>query len=99
MHAFDAPPPRRHPGWLARTPLVALAALGILGLLSWATLSPAEMRVVGLAIAHGALLGTAVAWTSSGARRDQWAPLEAAIVLAFSAAAAHWHPAGALAYL
>lgn len=99
MHAFDEPLPRRHPAWMAGTPVVALAVLGATGVLSWAMLSAPEARVVGLAVAHGALLGTALAWTSKGARRDQWAPLEAAIVLAFGATAAHWHPAGALAYL
>jgi hypothetical protein len=99
MHAFDEPLPRRHRAWLTGTPVVALAALGTVWVLSWTTLSSAEARVVGLAVAHGALLGTALAWTSNGARRDQWAPVEAAIVLAFSAVAAHWHPAGALAYL
>jgi hypothetical protein len=99
MHAFDEPLARRHPAWLAGTPVAALSALTAVWLVSWSMLSAAEARVVGLAVAHGALLGTALAWTSRGARRDQWAPLEAAIVLAFSATAAHWHPAGALAYL
>ena len=68
MHAFDALLPRRHSAWLVRTPVVALAVLGAVWLLSWAMLSPSEVRVVGLAVAHGALMGTALAWTSSGTR-------------------------------
>jgi membrane protease YdiL (CAAX protease family) len=54
--------------------------------------------VVGLAAAHGALLGTALAWTSAREPRDRWAPLEAALLLGGAATCALLVPWGALAY-
>jgi hypothetical protein len=54
--------------------------------------------VAGLAAAHGALLGTALAWTATRAGRDRWAPLEAALLLGAAAACAFLLPGGALAY-
>ena len=57
------------------------------------------MGIAGFAGAHGALLGVALAWTSTGERRDRHAPLEAALLLLIVAAAAEALPGGWLAYL
>ena len=81
MYAFDQPLPRTPPGWLHGTPVTALATLAALWLIAYLSLSEAAARVMGLAAAHGALLGTALAWTSTGDQRDRWAPIEAALVL------------------
>src|SRR4030095_12198590 len=40
-----------------------------------------EARAIGLAAGHGALLGTALAWTAADGARERWAPLEAALLL------------------
>ncbi|HEU4369138.1 MAG TPA: CPBP family glutamic-type intramembrane protease [Methylomirabilota bacterium] len=98
MLALEAPLPRDRPGFLHRTPLVALAALAAAWAASVAALPDAGARVVGLAAAHGALLGTALAWTSGRGQRDRCAPLEAALLLGGAATAALLLPWGALAY-
>jgi hypothetical protein len=99
MLALDAPCPRAQPGLLDGTPV---AALGLL-LAAWAAasviLAEPAARVIGLAAAHGGLLGTAVTWSSTGRRSARWAPVEAALILAIAAACARLHPWGALAYV
>src|SRR5712692_379696 len=80
------------------TPVAALLILAAAWLLAVAALPPAAARIAGLAAAHGALLGTALAWTSND-RRDRWAPLEAALLLAIATLCARSLPVGALAYL
>lgn len=97
MHALARPLPEPPPGFLRGTPLTALALLGALGAAALA-LPPPAARVIGLAAAHGALLGTALAWTAEDGRGVRWAPLEAAALLALAAGAARLHPWGALAY-
>jgi hypothetical protein len=99
MYAFDELLPRTRPGWLHGTPVTALAALAVGWLIALLTLSEVAARVMGLAAAHGALLGTALAWTSTGDQRDRWAPIEAALVLGAAAVGARLHPWGALIYL
>jgi len=99
MRALEAPLPREQPGLLHGTPLAALATLAAAWGLAVAALPEPATRVVGLAVAHGALIGTALAWTTAGARRDRWAPLEAALVLGAAAACTALHPLGALAYV
>jgi membrane protease YdiL (CAAX protease family) len=99
MRALEEPIARQRTTLLQDTPLAALTALAIVEAVAVVALSEAAARVVGLAVAHGALLGTALAWTAGGARRDRWAPLEAAMVLGLSAGCASLHPAGALAYI
>jgi hypothetical protein len=99
MRALDEPLPRERPGLLAGTPVPALVLLASTWLMAYATLSEQIARAVGLAVAHGALLGTALAWTSPGGSRDRWAPIEAAVVLGAAAAGSHVHPLGTLAYL
>jgi hypothetical protein len=99
VHALDGPLPRTRPGLLHGTPVAALVGLAALWAMAIATLPEAAVRVTGLAVAHGALLGTALAWTSTGGRRDRWAPLEAGLVLGGAAACARLHPWGSLAYV
>jgi hypothetical protein len=99
VRALQAPLPRRHGSLVDGTPLAALALLAASWALASLALPEATGRVVGLAAAHGALLGTALAWTSPAGRLERWAPLEAALVLGAAAACARLHPAGALAYL
>lgn len=99
MHALAQPLPGPPPGLLHGTPLTALALLAALGAAALAMPSPAA-RVIGLAAAHGALLGTALAWTAADdGRIARWAPLHAALLLAGAATAARLHPWGALAYV
>jgi hypothetical protein len=98
MRALEEPLARTQPGLLHDTPVTALAALAAAWMVAVVALPEAAARVVGLATAHGALLGTALAWTAAGARRDRWAPLEAALVLGAAAACARLHPVGPLAY-
>jgi membrane protease YdiL (CAAX protease family) len=99
MRALEEPLAREQPGLLHGTPLLALAMLAAGWAVATAALPEVAARVVGLAVAHGALLGTALAWTTAGARRDRWAPLEAALVLGAAAACARLHPLGMLAWV
>jgi hypothetical protein len=99
MRALEALLPRERPGLLSGTPVPALTLLALAWLVARVALPEPTARIVGLAVAHGALLGTAVAWTSAGGPRDRWAPLEAALVLGVAAAGSHVHPIGTLAYL
>jgi hypothetical protein len=99
VHALEEPLRRPPPGLLHGTPLSALAVLLAVWSAAVALLPEPEARVVGLAVAHGALLGTALAWTSGGGWRDRWAPLEAALVIGAAAACARLHPWGALGYV
>jgi hypothetical protein len=98
MLALEQPLPRDRPGFFHRTPLAALAALAGAWVLAVATLPSEGARVAGLAAAHGALLGTALAWTSAREGLDRWAPLEAALLLGGAATCALLLPWGALAY-
>jgi hypothetical protein len=97
MRALEEPLPRVQPGLLHGTPVAALVGLAAVWATAIATLPEPAARVVGLAAAHGALLGTALAWT--GVRRDRWAPLEAGLVLGGAAACASLHSWGPLAYV
>jgi hypothetical protein len=99
MRALEEPSPRERAGLLSGTPVPALALLVAVWGAATIALPEAAARVVGLAVAHGALLGTALAWTSGGGLRDRWAPIEAALVLAAAATGSHLHPVGTLAYL
>jgi membrane protease YdiL (CAAX protease family) len=99
MRALEGPLPRERPGLFHDTPLAALATLAATWALAVVSLPAPASRVVGLAVAHGALLGTALAWTAVGARRDRWAPLQASLALGAAAAGAALHPLGALAYV
>jgi hypothetical protein len=100
MRALEEPLARDEPGLLRATPVGALGVLAALCTLAFVALPAPAARVVGLAVAHGALLGTALSWTAaSGTRRERWAPLEAAVVLGAAAACARLHPLGALAYV
>jgi len=90
-------PPR--PRLLEATPLPALAALAaVWGLAALILPSPAA-RGIGLAAAHGGLLGTALAWTAADGARERWAPLQAALVLGAATLLAHLVPGGVVAYL
>ena len=80
------------------TPVPALLILAVAWLVAVAALPVAAARIAGLAAGHGALLGTALAWTAVE-RRDRWAPLEAAVVLGVATICARTLPGGALAYL
>ena len=99
MRALEEPLPREQPGLLHGTPVAALAALAASWALALAVLPEPASRVVGLAVAHGALLGTALAWTAEPAQNGWWWPLEAAAVLGAAATCAAVHPVGALAYV
>ena len=99
MRALEGPLPRARPGLLHGTPVAALVVLAAIWVMAIATLPEAAVRVAGLAVAHGALLGTALAWTSTGGERDSWAPLEAGLVLGGAATCASLHPWGSLAYV
>ncbi len=98
MRALEEPLAREQPGLFHGTPVPALATLAAAWAVAAAALPETAGRVVGLAAAHGALLGTALAWTAPGVRRDRWAPLEAALVLGAAAACARLHPLGVLAW-
>jgi hypothetical protein len=98
MLALEQPLPRDQRGFFDRTPLAALGVLAGAWALAAVALPPPGARAAGLAAAQGALLGTALAWTSVRASRDRWAPLEAALVLGVAAACALALPWGALAY-
>ena len=95
MRALEQPYPSPRPGLLDGTPLSALAALAIAWGAATLTLPPPVARGAGLAIAHGALLGTALAWSGAG----RFAPLEAALVLGAATLCARIVPGGVVAYV
>jgi hypothetical protein len=99
MHALEHPftPPRA--GLLDSTPLPALATLALAWVVGTLTLPDPIARGVGLAVVHGALLGTALAWTAPDHRREPWAPLEAAVLLGAATLCARLLPWGVVAYL
>jgi hypothetical protein len=99
MRALEEPLVRERTGLLHGTPGPALAVLAAAWVIATAMLPEAAARVVGLAVAHGALLGTAVAWTVTGARGQRWAPVEAALVLGAAASCARLHPLGVLGWV
>src|SRR5262245_40870779 len=99
MLALDEPAPRPPLGLLHGTPVAALGVLAATWTAAVMVLADPAVRVLGLATAHGAMLGTAVAWTSPGAGSARRAPVEAAFLLAVAAGCAHLHPWGALAYV
>src|SRR5438045_2268120 len=90
-------PPR--PRLLEATPLPALVALAAAWGLAALTLPAPVVRGIGLAAAHGALLGTALAWTAADGARERWAPLEAALLLGAATLVAQLVPGGVVAYL
>jgi len=81
------------------TPLPALALLGGAWLVGALTLPAAAIRVAGLAVVHGALLGTALAWTAPEQPRARWAPVEAALLLVAATVVARLAPWGVVAYV
>jgi hypothetical protein len=83
---------------LEATPLPALVALTVAWGLAALTLPAPAARGIGLAAAHGGLLGTALAWTAADGTRERWAPLEAALVLGIATLFAHMMPGGVVAY-
>ena len=89
-------PPRPH--LLEATPVPALAALAAAWSLAALTLPAPAARGIGLAVAHGAMLGTALAWTAADGARERWAPLQAALVLGAATLVAHLVPGGVVAY-
>ena len=99
MHALEQPftPPRT--GLLDATPVPALATLALAWIVGTLTLPDPVARGVGLAVVHGALLGTALAWTAPEQRREPWAPLEAALLLGAATLCARLLPWGVVAYL
>ena len=104
MFALEQPLVRRQVSLLDGTPwgaivtlALAVAAVIVLSLLG--LVPRAAVGVVGTAAAHGTLLGVALAWTSTGERRDRHAVLEAAAVVAIAASTAAALPGGWLAYL
>jgi hypothetical protein len=96
--ALEHPLPRARPAFFQRTPGVALGVLAVAWAAAHAALPGEWARVAGLAAAQGALLGTALAWTSRRDSRDGWAPLEAALLLAGAAGIALSFAWGGLAY-
>lgn len=92
-----AAPPRTP--LLDGTPLPALAALAAAWSLAVLTLPAPAARGIGLAVAHGGLLGTALAWTAPDDARQRWAPIEAALLLGGATACAHLLPGGVIAFL
>jgi len=90
-------PPRT--GLLDGTPLTALALLAAAWVVATVTLPPAIARGIGLAAAHGGLLGTAVAWTAADRTHERWAPFDAALLLGVATLCAHMVPGGGLAYI
>jgi len=104
VYALEHPLVRRQGALLDDTPWNAIAtlALGVAGvtILSVLGLVPrAALGIAGTAAAHGTLLGVALAWTSTGERRDRQAPFEAALLLGAAACAAEALPGGWLAYV
>ncbi|MGH7352952.1 MAG: CPBP family glutamic-type intramembrane protease [Candidatus Rokuibacteriota bacterium] len=85
MYALERPHPAHGPSLVAGTPaslLVALPAAWLaaqaLGALGW--LPRRAVDVIGLAAAHGVLLGVAVAWTTRSSRAQAWAPAAPLVV-------------------
>src|SRR5258706_8614127 len=99
MRALGHPSVAPRTRLLDATPLRALAALAAAWILAALTLPSPAVRAIGLAAAHGALLGTALAWTAADGGRERWAPLEAALLLGAAAACARLLPGGAAVYL
>jgi len=104
VYALEHPLVHRHRSLLDDTPWGAIATLAvILGVVTGVSILGLVPRgtvaIVGTAAAHGTLLGVALAWTSTGERRDRQAPLEAALLLAVATAAAAWLSGGWLVYL
>jgi hypothetical protein len=99
VQALEQPYAPSRAGLLDGTPVVALGTLATAWLAAVLTLPAAVARGVGLAVAHGALLGTAVAWTAADSRRERWAPVHAALLLGGATVGAGLSPAGAVAYL
>ena len=94
-HAYTAP----RSSLLDGTPGPALATLAAAWGLAALILPEPVARGVGLAAAHGALLGIALAWTASDSARERWAPLAAAVLLGAATLSARLLPLGALVYL
>ncbi|HEU5194421.1 MAG TPA: hypothetical protein VFW70_06740 [Methylomirabilota bacterium] len=86
-------------GLFDATPVPALAALAAAWSLAALILPAPAARGIGLAAAHGGLLGTALAWTAAERPRERWAPLAAALLLGAATLSARLLPLGALAYL
>ena len=104
MYALEQPLVRRQGSLLDDTPwgavgTLALVVAGVTVLSVLGLVPRAAVGIFGTAAAHGTLLGVALAWTSTGERRDRQAPLEAALLLAVAASAAEMLPGGWLAYL
>jgi len=99
MLALEQPYVPSRAGLLDGTPVAALAVLAAAWGLALLALPAAAARGVGLAAAHGALLGAALAWTAPDPRRERWAPLEAALLLGAATLCARLLPGGAVAYL
>jgi hypothetical protein len=99
MHALEHAwtPPRAR--LLEGTPLPALATLAAAWALAALMLPAPIARGVGLAVAHGGLLGIALAWSAPGGEEERWAPLHAALLLGLATLCARRAPIGALAYL
>ena len=104
MYALEQPLVRRQISLLDGTPwgaiaTVALAVAGVIVLSLLGLVPRAAVGVAGTAAAHGTLLGVALAWTSTGERRDRHAVLEAAGLVALVSGAAATLSGGWLAYL
>jgi hypothetical protein len=84
---------------LAGTPWTPLLMLAGAWLLAAGLLPAPAARLVGLAAAHGALLGTALAWTAVEPAGERWTPVRAGLLLAAAALCARSTPWGAVAYL
>jgi hypothetical protein len=98
VRSFEQPLACEAACWLAGTPLLSLGLLAAAWIVADATLPAAAARPVGLAVAHGALLGTALAWTSDG-ETDRWAPLYAASLLLAATLAGRMLPGGVVVSL
>jgi hypothetical protein len=104
MYALEQPLVRRQTSLFDGTPwgeiaTLALAVAGVIVLSLLGLVPRAAVGVAGTAAAHGTLLGVALAWTSTGERRDRHAVLEAAALVALVAGAAATLPGGWLSYL
>jgi hypothetical protein len=98
MRALEHPFTTAPVSLLEGTPVAALALLAAAWLVGALTLPAAGARAVGLAVVHGALLGTALAWTVPERPRARWAPLEAALLLGAATLLARLSPWGVVAY-
>lgn len=103
MDALEQPLGAGPPPILDTSPLPALAALAlgwtaVVALAAAGLVTPVAADVAGLAAAHGALLGTALAWTAPPETDDRWAPLEAAALVTVAATWAQVAVAGWLAW-